>query len=168
VPVCTVSKEILFKEFTTEEEELLYIVAKVKSLKKAIEADTTLSGAERASPYNNIAVLVRKRSDILKVIDAFLRSGIPYATDGKEDISGEFRVKQLLDICELADIEPSEHSLKDLALYKVLSADYFAIPHSDILRFINFVNRKREKPHDTPTTILTEFFISTTWKVRTN
>ena len=151
------AKEILFREFTAEEEELLYIVDKVRSLKKSIENDTSLTEEERASPYNNIAVLVRKRSDILKVIDAFLQAGIPYATDGKEDISGELRVKQLLDVCDLAGIDPGEHALKDLALYKVLSADYFGIPHSHILRFINFVNRKLGQGHDRPTTILTEF-----------
>ena len=111
-------KEITFNEFTAEEEEVLYIVDKVKELKKAIESDRSLSKEERANPYNNIAILVRKRSDILKIIDAFLQAGIPYATDGKEDISGEMRVKQLLDVLELAHLDPHEHALKDLALYE--------------------------------------------------
>ncbi|MDO8525937.1 MAG: ATP-dependent DNA helicase, partial [Candidatus Omnitrophota bacterium] len=150
-------KEIIFKEFTAEEEELLYIIDKVKVLKNAIESDKTLSKEERENPYNNIAVLVRKRSGILKLINAFLQAGIPYATDGKEDISGEMRVKQLLDTLELAHIDPGEHALKDLALYKVLSADYFRIPHSDILRFFNFVNTKSAQKRSRSTTILTEF-----------
>ena len=150
-------QEIAFKEFTTETEELLYIVDKVKELKIAIEKDTGLTKDERKDPYNNIAVLVRKRNDILKIIDAFLQAGIPYATDGKEDISKEMRVKQLLDVLELADIDPDEHSLKDLALYKVLSADYFEIPQFDILRFLNFVNAKRRVKDSGSTTVLTEF-----------
>jgi len=136
-------REISFHEFTTEEEELLYIIDKIEELKKVIEKDKSHSIETRAHPYNNIAVLVRKRSDILKVIDAFLRSGIPYATDGKEDISGEMRVKQLLDVLDLAYIDPSEHKLKDLALYKVLTADYLAIPQTDVLRLLNFVNKRR-------------------------
>lgn len=155
---CTV-QEIAFKEFTTETEELLYIVGKVKELKKEIEKDATLTKDERKNPYNNIAVLVRKRNDILKIIDAFLQAGIPYATDGKEDISAEKRVKQLLDVLELAAIDPNEHSLKDLALYKVLSADYLELPQYDILKFLNFVNAKRRVKDAAPTTVLTEFLI---------
>jgi len=100
---------------------------------------------------------VRKRNDILKIIDAFLQAGIPYATDGKEDISSEKRVKQLLDALELAAIDPDEHAIKDLALYKVLSADYFEIPQSDILKFLNFVNVKRRLKDAGHTTVLTEF-----------
>ncbi|MFA6320692.1 MAG: ATP-dependent DNA helicase [Candidatus Omnitrophota bacterium] len=150
-------KEITFKEFTAEQEELLYIIDKVKELKKTIEADKALSEEERANPYNNIAVLVRKRANILKIIDAFLQAGIPYATDGKEDVSGEVRVKQLLDVLELAHLDPAEHAQKDLALYKVLSADYFRLPQSDVLKFINFVNKKSGDRRDRATTILTEF-----------
>ena len=149
-------KQIMFREFTTEEEELLFIIDKVRELKEQIEKDTHLTDEERAHPYNNIAILVRKRADILKIIDAFLQAGIPYATDGKEDISGEKRVKQLMDVLDLAHIDPKEHESKDLALYKVLSADYFEIPHIDILRFISFVNKKKrlEAPE---ATILEEF-----------
>ncbi len=150
-------KEILFKEFTATEEELLFIVDKVRQLKRAIENDSALSEEERANPYNNIAILVRKRADILKVIDAFLQAGIPYATDGKEDISGEARVRQLLDSLELAHIDPREYAVNDTALYKVLSADFFQVPQSDILRFVNFVNKKYRALRTDSTTVLTEF-----------
>ncbi len=150
-------REIIFKEFTTEEEELIYIVGKVKELKERIAKDFGLTKEEHEHPYNNIAILVRKRSDILKIIDAFLRAGIPYATDGKEDISGEKRVKQLMDVLDLAYIDPREQDLKDLALYKVLSSDYFQIPHIDLLRFISFVNNKRMKGENENVTILEEF-----------
>ncbi|MFA6142244.1 MAG: ATP-dependent DNA helicase [Candidatus Omnitrophota bacterium] len=139
-------KEITFREFSAPEEEMIYIVDKIKSLKEAIEADRNLTEYERSHPYDNIAVLVRKRADILKVADAFLRSGIPYATDGKEDIGGETRVRQMLDVLDLAHIDPKEHELKDLALYKVLSADYLSIPQADILRFLSFVNNNRKSP----------------------
>lgn len=150
-------KEIAFKKFTTEEEELIYIVDKVKELKDRIEKDDDLTEDERAHPYNNIAVLARKRSDILKVVDAFLKSGIPYATDGKEDISGELRVRQLLDVLELAHIDPDEDELKDFALYKVLTSDYLRIPHIDLLRFISFVNGRKKKEGDEKVSILVEF-----------
>lgn len=148
-------RQILFREFTTEEEELQFLVEKVKELKTEIEADADADEESRAHPYNSIAVLVRKRKDILKVIDAFLRAGIPYATDGKEDISGEKRVRQLLDVLELADIDPSDTPPKDMALYKVISSDYFRLETSDILKFINHVNlMKKEDPH---LTLLSEF-----------
>ena len=150
-------QEISFREFTTETEELLYIVDKVRELKMTIEKDRSLPDEERLNPYNNIAVLVRKRAHILKVIDAFLQAGIPYATDGKEDISGEIRVKQLMDILELAYADPLEHELRDSSLYKVLTSDYMRISHSDILRFISFVNAKRKAALGEKTTMLAEF-----------
>lgn len=151
-------KEIIFSEFTTEEEELLYIVGKVRELAAAAEKDRGADEAERLNPYNSIAVLVRKRDQILKVVDAFLQAGIPYATDGKEDIGGEKRVRQLMDVLELAHIEPVEIDAKDSALYKVLTADYMKIPHTEILRFIHGVNEKRRKGSP-DTTVLGEFLL---------
>ena len=150
-------REIIFREFTTEEEELLYIIDKVRELKDRIGLDRALTEEERLRPYNNIAVLVRKRGGILRVVDAFLRAGIPYATDGKEDISGEKRVKQLLDILELAAIDPEDHEAGDLTLYRVLTSDYFRIQQVDILKFVSFVNEKRRKAAREGVTLLSEF-----------
>ena len=149
-------KEITFRECSTEEEELLYISDRVKELKTRAENDASLSAEERRHPYNGIAVLVRKRDHILKIVDAFLRQGIPYATDGKEDIGQEKRVGQLLDVLQLAYIDPIDTEPKDTALYKVLAADYFRIPQADLLRFVNYAyeNRKRS---ETGKTLLTEF-----------
>jgi DNA helicase-2/ATP-dependent DNA helicase PcrA len=138
------SKEIVFNEFTTEAEELLYIVDKVGRLKKRIES----SGAVGTAAYNSIAVLVRKREQILRVIDAFLQAGIPYATDGKEDIQSEIRVRQMIDVLELAHIDPRDIHAKDTALYSVLSSDYMEIPQADILNFISYVNRLRSSRPD--------------------
>jgi len=149
-------KEMLFKEFTTDDEELLYIVDKVKELKDRIANSRELTPEERKHPYNSIAVLVRKRSSILKIIDFFLQAGIPYATDGKENIAQEKRVKQLLDVLELISIEKNDAGQKDLALYKILTSDYFEIPHDEVLKFVNIVNKKKEK--DTSVTLLCEFF----------
>jgi len=150
-------KEIEFREFSTEDEELLFLVDKVKELRDRIANSTDLTKEEQGHPYNNIAILVRKRSDILKIIDAFLQAGIPYATDGKEDISGEKRVRQLLDVLELAHIEPKDMYMKDLVLYKVLISDYFEIPHSKILKFVNYANENREK-RVRGVSLLSEFF----------
>ena len=149
--------DMIFREFTTEEEELLFIIDKVREFKERIENDPAASEEERSRPYNNIAVLVRKRKDILKVIDAFLRAGIPYATDGKEDISGEKRVRQLLDVLDLINIDPADTQEKDAALYRVLSSDYLAIPHADILDFVNRVNIKKKTNPET--TLLSEFLL---------
>lgn len=148
-------KQVLFREFTTEEEELLFLVDKVRELKERIEADKDAGEEDRKHSYNNIAILVRKRKDILKVIDAFLQAGIPYATDGKEDIAGEKRVRQLLDALDLVNIDPSDTAPKDLALYKVISSDYFRLDHSDILKFLNAVNLLKKT--DPSVTFLGEF-----------
>ncbi len=148
-------KQILFREFTTEREELIFLVDKVKELKEKAEANKDSSAEERKHPYNSIALLVRKRKDILKVIDAFLQAGIPYATDGKENIAGEKRVRQLLDALDLVNIDPSDTGPKDLALYKVISADYFRLDHSDILKFTNTVNLRKKT--DPSLTLLGEF-----------
>jgi len=148
-------KQIMFREFTTEAEELLFVVAKVKELKEKLEADKGCDGNGIKHPYNEIAVLVRKRKDILKVIDAFLQAGIPYATDGKEDISGEIRVRQLLDVLDLVNIDPAEPEAKDTALYKVLTSDYLCLDHSDVLKFLHGVNLKKKT--DPAVTFLGEF-----------
>ncbi|MDP2912484.1 MAG: 3'-5' exonuclease, partial [Candidatus Omnitrophota bacterium] len=96
-------------------------------------------------------------NDILKIIDAFLSAGIPYATDGKEDISGERRVKQLLDVLALAHIEGKESEEKDLALYRVLTSDYFELSHADILRFLRHVNSRKTESPGGGVTFLEEF-----------
>jgi len=137
-------KSIEFREFSTEAEELLFITGYVEELKGRIASSKGLSEDERAYPYNNIAILVRKREDILKVIDAFLTAGIPYATDGKEDISQEKRVRQMLDIIDLADASSMDDLVsKDMVLYSVLTSDYFGIPLSDTLELIRWVKSKR-------------------------
>jgi len=101
---------------------------------------------------------VRKRSGILKIIDAFLQAGIPYATDGKEDIAGEKRVRQLLDALELVSIDRLNIEEKDLILYRIITADYFEIPHQEILMFINAVNKKSRESGSV--TLLSEFLDS--------
>ncbi len=151
-------KEIIYREFTTEDEELLYIVDRTRELKEKINNSKELTPLERKHPYNNIAVLVRKRNNILKIIDAFLQAGIPYATDGKEDISSEKRVKQLLDALELISLDQDGIGRRDLVLYKIITSDYFEIPHPEVLKFINAVNKKKEKNNDV--TLLSEFFDS--------
>lgn len=138
-----VKKGIRFLEFRTEEEELAFVVEQIKSQAEIIKKDTSLSIEEREKPYNNIAVLVRKRSQILKVIDAFLRAGISYATDGKEDIRAEKRVRQMLDVLELARVDIEDNDRKSLTLYKMLSADYNEICHADILKIIAHVNGRK-------------------------
>ncbi|MBD3296757.1 MAG: AAA family ATPase, partial [Candidatus Omnitrophica bacterium] len=139
------SSVIAFREFLTEEEELASLVSTVKDRTAAITSDRSLDEGVRQRPYNNIAVLVRKRSHILKVVDAFLKAGIPYATDGQEDISGEKRVRQMLNVLDLAYMSGAELSEKALPLYKVLTADYVKADHSDVLKFISFVNHMHKE-----------------------
>ncbi|MGD2278503.1 MAG: ATP-dependent DNA helicase [Candidatus Omnitrophota bacterium] len=136
-------RDIRFLEFLTEEEELAYVVEEVKKQAEVIKKDKTLTPEEKKKPYNNIAVLVRKRDQILKVVDAFLKAGIPYATDGEEDIRGEKRVRQMLDVLDLASVDTESNERKSLALYKVLASDYIGASHSDILKLIGAVNRKK-------------------------
>ncbi|MDP6685698.1 MAG: PD-(D/E)XK nuclease family protein, partial [Candidatus Omnitrophota bacterium] len=127
-----------------------------EQFKKEIISSKELSTEEKKNPYNNIAILVRKRSQILRVIDAFLQAGIPYATDGREDIKGEKRVRQLLDVLELASIDPENFKDRDFYLYKILISDYFQIPHKDILSFMNRANKKKKNRE--PVTLLSELF----------
>jgi len=141
-------KSIDYYEFTREAEELGFIVKKVKEFKGEIESSKDLSAEERKNPYNNIAILVRRRDLILKVIDKFLQAGIPYATDGKEDIRPEPRVRQMLDVLELASLEPENYEDRDRVLYKILAADYFKIPLMDILGIIAKVNKKKRNKED--------------------
>jgi len=137
------NSDIRFLEFLTEEEELGFMVKEIRRQAELIKKEESLSKEERKKPFNNIAVLVRKRGQILKVIDAFLQAGIPYATDGEEDIRGEKRVRQMLDVLRLASVDIENNEKKSLCLYKVLTSDYMGISHSDILKFIGFVNGKK-------------------------
>ncbi|MFH1305860.1 MAG: ATP-dependent DNA helicase [Candidatus Omnitrophota bacterium] len=130
-------------EFRTEEEELNFVVEEIKKQAEIIKRDGSLSPEERKKPYNNIAVLLRRRSQILKIVDAFLRAGIPYATDGEEDIRSEKGVRQMLDVLELSSVDTEDNRGKSLPLYKVLMADYTGIKHGDVLKFIGAVNSLR-------------------------
>lgn len=136
-------KKIEFLEFLTEEEELAYIINEIKKEVKNIKEDTSLPDKERQKPYNVIAVLVRRRNQRQKIIEAFLKAGIPYAADGSEDMRQEKRVRQMLDILELADISVESNEKKSLVLYKILSSDYVGAHHNDILKFICFVNGRK-------------------------
>ncbi|UCH12459.1 MAG: ATP-dependent helicase [Candidatus Omnitrophota bacterium] len=127
------NKIIDFNQFSTETEELLYIAKKIEGLKKTVS-------------YSDIAVLLRKREDILKVIDVFQKKGIPYATDGKENIANETRVRQMLDVLYLVNCRNTTDAReKDAYFYRVISSDYFNIPTQDILRLINKVNQQKMK-----------------------
>lgn len=135
-------KTIEFFEFSTEHEELLFIIKKVLETKRQIEESKDLPEEDRKKAYNNIAILARKRDYILKIINALLAAGIPYSTDGKEDISQERRVRQLMDVLDLAHLN-IKGSEEDLALFKVLSSDYFRIPMSGVLSFIAATRKKK-------------------------
>jgi DNA helicase-2/ATP-dependent DNA helicase PcrA len=141
-------KSIGYHEFTKEAEELNFIVKKVKEFNEQIKSSKDLSPEEKENPYNNIAVLVRKRDLISRVIDKFLQAGIPYATDGKEDIRPETRVRQMLDVLELAGLEPENYEDRDRVLYKILITDYFKIPLADVLKLIAKVNKKKRNKED--------------------
>lgn len=139
---------ISYLQFQTEEEELAHLVDEIKRRAEILSKDKGLTAEEREKPYNNIAILVRKREQIQRVISALLCAGIPYATDGKEDIRGEKRVRQMIDVLELVDTDPAAAENKSLALYKVLTADYVGAEHSDVLKLVKAVNEKRRAARD--------------------
>jgi len=149
-------KSIECREFSAQEEEMCFVVDRVKKIAKEISGSRESSAEEKKEPYNNIAVLVRKRALIPRLIDAFLSTGIPYATDGKEDIRSEVRVRQMLDVLEFVNSDPEETKDKDRLLYNILISDYFNIPHTDILNFINKVNKKKRARAEA--TFLSELF----------
>jgi len=152
------NKNIELMEFSTEEEEILYILKRIKEIKKEIESSPDMSDNEKKNPYNQIAVLVRKRASMLNLIDGFLRAGIPYATDGKEDIAYQKRVRQMIRVLELAKPNITDPQEKDLLLFEVLSCDFLKIPQGDILKFINYANKKRRKESSTIFSEFTEAF----------
>ncbi|MFH1665416.1 MAG: ATP-dependent DNA helicase, partial [Candidatus Omnitrophota bacterium] len=136
-------KDIRYFEFLTEEEELLFLAGEIRAIADGIRNDDSLSREERMRPYNNIAVLVRTRAQIEKVINVFLKEGMPYATDGKENIRGEKRVGQLLDALELANMGPEDAEGKALTLYKMLTADYAGVFYPDLLKFMAHVEKMK-------------------------
>lgn len=114
--------------FGTLEEELTFLVESVKQV--------------QPTQWNETAVLVRTRKDAQLVIEAFLQSGIPYTTDGKEDIRSEFRVQQLLKVLRLAQGN-LEFEEKDLLLFEILLFDFWQIDHQDLISFAAYVSQKK-------------------------
>ena len=149
-------RSIEFYELSTEEEELCFVIKKIKEFKKQIESSKDMSPEEKESPYNNISVLVRKRILIPKLVDAFIKAGIPYATDGKEDIRSEIRVRQMLEVLEFANYEPKNTDYKERLFYNILISDYLEVPYEEILGFINTVNKKKKNKENV--TFLSEFY----------
>ena len=135
--------KIEFLEFLTEEEELAFIVSEINRQAEKIKKDASLPAEERQKPYNGIAVLVRKRKQRQKIIEAFLKAGMPYAADGTEDMRQEKRVRQMLDVLDLANVSTENNEKKSLSLYKMLTADYTEANHEDVLKFIAFVNKRK-------------------------
>jgi len=114
--------------FGTIEEELTYLVQEIKALD--------------SEHWNDTAVLVRTRRQAQDVIEAFLQSGIPYSTDGKEDIRGEYRVQQVLKILDLA-VGNLDFEQKDLLIFELLLSDFWEIDHHDLLSFASFVSKRK-------------------------
>ena len=141
-------KTIKSLKFGSLREEISFIVREIKKLVKENDSD---------DPYSNIAILLRTRKDILPVIDAFLQTGIPYVTDGKEDISSHLRVRQLLSALNLAvNSHNPEHA--DRYIFELLSSDYFEIDISDMTALLCYVSLQRRKSINTnkPVTLLKE------------
>lgn len=133
-------------QFGAAEEELTYIIREIKKLDK--------------SDWSNTAVLLRTRKAAQDIIEAFLQAGIPYVTDGKEDIRGEFRVLQLIKILRLA-----EGSLnfpeKDLMLFEILLNDYWQIDYHDLMSFVAYVkNKKTDERGFKSASLFTELFLN--------
>ncbi|MDO9463997.1 MAG: ATP-dependent DNA helicase [bacterium] len=124
-------------KFGSLREEVSFIVEEIKRLvrEKIIPGD---------DPYSDIAILLRTRKDILPIIDAFLQTGIPYVTDGKEDISSHLRVRQLFSALNLAvNSHNPEHA--DRYIFELLASDYFEIDVSDMTALLSYVSLKKRK-----------------------
>jgi len=138
-------KTIKSLRFNSIREEMSFIVGKIKELVKEKSGD---------DPYSDIAILLRTRKDILPIIDAFLQTGIPYVTDGKEDISSHLRVRQLLSALNLA-VNSHNPERADRYVFELLSSDYFEIDISDMTSLLSYVSFK--KRHNTEKQTITLF-----------
>ncbi|MDF2379043.1 MAG: ATP-dependent DNA helicase [Candidatus Gracilibacteria bacterium] len=117
-------------QYGTVEEELTALVGDIKKMEK--------------NEQNNTAILVRTRKSAQLIIESFLQAGIPYTTDGKEDIRGEFRVQQLLKVLRLA-VGDLDFEQKDLLLFEVLLSDFWEIDHHDLMSFASYVSKKKRE-----------------------
>jgi len=137
-------------KFDSLREEISFIVEEIKRIVR----EKLIPGND---PYSNIAILLRTRKDILPVIDAFLQTGIPYVTDGKEDICSHLRVRQLLSALNLAvNSHNPEHA--DRYIFELLSSDYFEIDISDMTALLSYVSLQKRKNinENKPITLLEE------------
>ena len=112
----------------TIEEELTFLVRQIKDIPDAEK--------------NNTAILVRTRKDAQLIIESLLQSGIPYTTDGKEDIRGEFRIQQLIKILHFAQAN-LDFEARDLLLFEILLFDFWQIDHHDLMSLVASVKQKQ-------------------------
>src|SRR3990172_8418801 len=122
--------EIISHQFGTVEEELTFLIQEINKIDR--------------KEINETAVLVRTRKQAQIIIESFLQAGIPYSTDGKEDIRGEFRVLQLLKILRLA-VANMDFDQKELLLFEILLSDYWQIDPHDLMAFVSYVRAKKSQ-----------------------
>jgi DNA helicase-2/ATP-dependent DNA helicase PcrA len=102
---------ILFNEFSAEEQENLHIAKTIRNLRGKGFTDKK-DDKPRGLDYSDFCILLRKWSKAEKIIETFDREGIPYITGGVNKLFETKEVKASLGIFEFlnGDIEKKELS----------------------------------------------------------
>ncbi|MBL7883758.1 MAG: ATP-dependent helicase, partial [Bacteroidia bacterium] len=106
---------ILFNEFTTEDEENNHIAKTIKNLRGKAFKDKKGS-SPRGLDYSDFCILLRKWSKAEKIIECFDKEGIPYITGGVNKLFDTKEIKASLALFEFLNGDIDNLELLDLWL----------------------------------------------------
>lgn len=128
-------EDITFIHKDRVENEANEVAKEIKRLSENPPSHKASEG-QRKYEFGDVAILVRANNHAEPFIRAFARNGIPYQFLGPGRL---FRQPEIIDLVSylkvLYDFEDS------VALYRVLSLDYFEIPSRDLIKISNYARR---------------------------
>lgn len=122
------SSEVIVYEFDDSDQEGYFLANKIKDL-----IDAGVNPEE-------IAVLVRKNSDIFNFIEFFDQLNIPYFLHAGKKLMDEKVIQLIIDVFEFA-VNPKDDHL----LFKILSHDKFKFSDDDLFKIYHAVVHKPDK-----------------------
>lgn len=131
-----IDKELVSQRKEAESEILFYHKDRVENEAEAAARKIVQLVEDDKYEYGDVAILVRANNHAETFIRAFQRNGVPYQFLGPGRL---FRQPEVVDLVSylkvLYDFEDS------VALYRVLSIDYFDISSKDLIKISNYARR---------------------------
>ena len=108
--------------------EIKLIPCPTETAELAQAAETLKGWNALGIPWNELAVIARRNSDLLELADALRRAGVPYRLSRGEALLAHPETRKLLDLLRLTWNDDDE------LLWRALRYDFFKIPTIDVLK----------------------------------